>query len=160
MQQTDKRIDNELAKSPDIAEWRRKQLATLMPEVFSEGRLNIDALKRTLGESAISEDKTRYALNWPGKELAYKVLQQQSSATLRPQREQSVDFDSAQHVFIEGENLEVLKVLQKAYFGKIKLIYIDPPYNTGSDSFIYPDRYSESKEDYLKRLDALDDDGF
>jgi adenine-specific DNA-methyltransferase len=70
-----------------------------------------------------------------------------------------VNFDQAQHVFIEGENLEVLKVLQKAYFGKVKLIYIDPPYNTGSDSFIYPDRFQESKEDYLKRINDLADDG-
>ena len=70
-----------------------------------------------------------------------------------------MNFDHAQHVFIEGENLEVLKVLQKAYFGKVKLIYIDPPYNTGSDSFIYPDRFQESKEDYLRRINDLADDG-
>ncbi len=78
---------------------------------------------------------------------------------MRPQRDLSINFDEAQHAFIEGENLEVLKVLQKAYFAKIKLIYIDPPYNTGSDSFVYPDRFQESKEEYLKRINDLADDG-
>jgi adenine-specific DNA-methyltransferase len=119
----------------------------------------VAALKRALGEHFVIEGGERYALNWAGKSDAYKVLQTPSTATLRPERDKSVNFDQAQHVFIEGENLEVLKVLQKAYFGKVKLIYIDPPYNTGSDSFIYPDRFQESKEDYLKRINDLADDG-
>jgi len=101
----------------------------------------------------------RYRLDWVGKSEAYKVLQTPTTATLRPRRDQSVNFDTASHVFIEGENLESLKVLQKAYFGKVKLIYIDPPYNTGNDNFVYPDRFQESKEDYLKRINELDDDG-
>ena len=148
-----------MACSPDPAEERRAQLAALIPEAFTEGRLDVSALKRSLGEAAVIEGGERYALTWAGKANAYKVLQTPSSATLRPQRELSINFDSAQHVFIEGENLEVLKVLQKAYFGKVKLIYIDPPYNTGSDSFIYPDRFQESKEDYLRRINDLADDG-
>ena len=148
-----------MARSPDPAEERRAQLAALIPEAFTEGRLDVSALKRSLGEAAVIEGGERYALTWAGKANAYKVLQTPSSATLRPQRELSINFDSAQHVFIEGENLEVLKVLQKAYFGKVKLIYIDPPYNTGSDSFIYPDRFQESKEDYLRRINDLADDG-
>jgi len=147
------------APSPNPADALRRQLATLVPEAFSEGRLDVAALKRTLGESALIEGGERYALDWAGKSDAYRVLQTPSFATLRPQRDTSENFDAAQHVFIEGENLEVLKILQKAYFGKIKLIYIDPPYNTGSDSFIYPDRFAESKEDYLRRIDDLDDDG-
>ena len=147
------------ARSPDPAEERRAQLAALIPEAFTAGRLDVSALKRSLGEAAVIEGGERYALTWAGKANAYKVLQTPSSATLRPQRELSVNFDAAQHVFIEGENLEVLKVLQKAYFGKVKLIYIDPPYNTGSDSFIYPDRFQESKEDYLRRINDLADDG-
>ncbi len=146
-------------QSPDIAAERRAQLAALIPEAFSEGQLDISALKRVLGGEAVIEGGERYALTWAGKANAYKVLQTPSSATLRPQRDLSVNFDEAQHVFIEGENLEVLKVLQKAYFGKVKLIYIDPPYNTGSDSFIYPDRFQESKEDYLRRINDLSDDG-
>lgn len=151
--------NSSVAKSPDPATERRQQLAALIPEAFSEGQLDVAALKRALGGEAIIEGGERYALTWAGKGNAYKVLQTPSTATLRPQRDLSVNFDEAQHVFIEGENLEVLKVLQKAYFGKVKLIYIDPPYNTGSDSFIYPDRFQESKEDYLRRINELSDDG-
>ena len=150
---------NEIAQSPNPALKRRQQLAALIPEAFSEGQLDVAALKRALGVDAIIDGGERYALTWAGKANAYKVLQSPSSATLRPQRDLSINFDEAQHVFIEGENLEVLKVLQKAYFGKVKLIYIDPPYNTGSDSFIYPDRFQESKEDYLRRINDLSDDG-
>ena len=148
-----------IAQSPNPALDRRAQLAALIPEAFSEGQLDVAALKRALGGDAVIEGGERYALTWAGKANAYKVLQTPSTATLRPQRDLSVNFDEAQHVFIEGENLEVLKVLQKAYFGKVKLIYIDPPYNTGSDSFIYPDRFQESKEDYLRRINDLADDG-
>lgn len=148
-----------LAQSQNPACERRTQLAALIPEAFSEGQLDVAALKRALGGEAMIEGGERYALTWAGKANAYKVLQTPSTATLRPQRDLSVNFDEAQHVFIEGENLEVLKVLQKAYFGKVKLIYIDPPYNTGSDSFIYPDRFQESKEDYLRRINDLADDG-
>ena len=156
---SDPQNDTNLAASPNPADERRAQLAALIPEAFSEGKLDLAALKRALGEHVVTEGGERYALTWAGKNDAYKVLQTPSSATLRPERDKSVNFDQAQHVFIEGENLEVLKVLQKAYFGKVKLIYIDPPYNTGSDSFIYPDRFQESKEDYLKRINDLADDG-
>lgn len=148
-----------IANSPVPADDRRAQLAALIPDAFTEGKLDVAALKRALGSDAVIEGGERYALTWAGKANAYKVLQTPSTATLQPQRELSVNFDQAQHVFIEGENLEVLKVLQKAYFGKVKLIYIDPPYNTGSDSFIYPDRFQESKEDYLRRINDLADDG-
>lgn len=151
--------DTSVASPPNPADERRAQLAALIPEAFSDGRLDVAALKRALGEAAVIEGGERYALTWAGKSDAYKVLQTPSTATLRPEPDKSVDFDTAQHVFIEGENLEVLKVLQKAYFGKVKLIYIDPPYNTGSDSFIYPDRFKESKEDYLRRINELTDDG-
>ncbi|MGB0218663.1 MAG: site-specific DNA-methyltransferase [Sinimarinibacterium flocculans] len=150
---------DDIAASPDPAREKKQQLEALLPEAFSEGRLDVAALKRALGEASVIDGGERYALNWAGKSAAYKVLQIPSTATLRPQRDLSVNFDTAQHVFIEGENLEVLKVLQKAYFGKVKLIYIDPPYNTGSDSFIYPDRFQESKEDYLRRINDLADDG-
>jgi adenine-specific DNA-methyltransferase len=148
----------DIAQSLNPAEQLKRELARIAPEAFSEGRLDVNALRRALGEEVI-EGGERYRLDWAGKSDAYKVLQTPTTATLRPQRELSVNFDSAEHVFIEGENLEVLKVLQKAYFGKVKLIYIDPPYNTGSDSFVYPDRFQETKEEYLKRIDALDDDG-
>lgn len=151
-------MEDHLRVSLDVAEEKRKALLQVVPEAFSEGRLDVEALRRALGVEMFSESE-RYALTWAGKNDAYKVLQISSSATIRPQRELSVNFDETQHVFIEGENLEVLKILQKAYFGKVKLIYIDPPYNTGSDAFIYPDRFQESKEDYLRRINDLSDDG-
>jgi adenine-specific DNA-methyltransferase len=151
--------NTDLGLSVDVAAEKRLQLKAVLPEAFTEGKLDVGALKRALGEGFVIESGERYALSWPGKNDAYKVLQTPTAATLRPQQDLSVNFDAAQHVFIEGENLEVLKVLQKAYFGKVKLIYIDPPYNTGSDSFIYPDRFQESKEEYLKRINDLTDDG-
>jgi len=156
---TDPNTSDTIGQSPNPAELKRRELEQLLPEAYSEGRLDIDALKRALGEDAVIEGGERYRLDWAGKADAYKVLQTPSTATLRPQGELSVNFDEAQHVFIEGENLEVLKILQKAYFGQVKLIYIDPPYNTGSDAFIYPDRFQESKEDYLARINELEDDG-
>ena len=148
-----------LGESFDVVTDKRAQLKAIVPEAFTEGKLDVAALKQALGESIIDKAGERYALTWAGKADAYKVLQAATTATLRPQRELSVSFDEAQHIFVEGENLEVLKVLQKAYFAKVKLIYIDPPYNTGSDSFIYPDRFQETKENYLKRINDLSDDG-
>lgn len=134
-------------------------LRALMPEVFDEGKIDWEKLKATLGES-VDFSNERYVLNWAGKSDAFRVMQRPSSATLVPCREESVDFDTTQNIFIEGENMEVLKVLQKSYFGKIKMIYIDPPYNTGNDSFIYPDKFSETKEAYLRRVGDKDEDGY
>lgn len=140
-------------------EERIKMLQSLMPEVFDEGRIDWEKLQAALGED-INFSNERYVLNWAGKSEAFRVMQQPSSATLVPCREESVDFDNTQNVFIEGENMEVLKVLQKSYFGKVKMIYIDPPYNTGNDSFIYPDRFSETKEEYLRRVGDKDEAGY
>lgn len=99
-------------------------------------------------------------MNWAGKSDAFRVLQSPTTATLVPCKEESVGFDDTENIFIEGENLEVLKVLQKSYFGKIKMIYIDPPYNTGNDKFIYPDKFSESREEYLSRIGDKDETGY
>ena len=140
-------------------EERIKMLQSLMPEVFDEGRIDWEKLQAALGED-INFSNERYVLNWAGKSEAFRVMQQPSSATLIPCREESVDFDNTQNIFIEGENMEVLKVLQKSYFGKVKMIYIDPPYNTGNDSFIYPDRFSETKEEYLRRVGDKDEAGY
>ncbi|NOT13976.1 MAG: site-specific DNA-methyltransferase [Methylotenera sp.] len=144
--------------SPNLSEELKEQLEALVPAAFKDGNLDANTLKQLLGIEIATQDE-RYGLNWAGKADSYKVLQYPTSATLRPRQDQSVNFEHAQHVFIEGENLEVLKTLQRAYFGKVKMIYIDPPYNTGSDSFIYPDRFQESREDYLKRIESLDIDG-
>ncbi len=135
------------------------KLKEVVPQAFTEDKIDIQRLQTLLGQS-VSTDSERYGLSWAGKSEAYKVLQSPSTATLIPNPDQSIDWDNAENIFIEGENLEVLKVLQKSYYGKVKMIYIDPPYNTGNDSFIYPDKFSETKEEYLKRIGDKDDDGF
>lgn len=138
---------------------KQEQLKELFPEVFSEGKIDWEKLKATLGED-ITFSNERYVLNWAGKSDAFKVLQAPTTKTLIPAKDESINFDETENIFIEGENLEVLKVLQKSYFGKIKMIYIDPPYNTGNDSFIYPDKFSETKEEYLKRVGDKDEEGY
>ncbi len=134
-------------------------LRQVLPEAFSEGKIDWEKLKATLGEH-INFANERYVLNWAGKSEAFKVLQTPTTKTLVPVKEESINFDHTEHIFIEGENLEVLKVLQKSYFGKVKMIYIDPPYNTGNDSFIYPDKFSETKTDYEKRVGDKDEEGY
>lgn len=136
-----------------------QKLREIIPSVFTDGKVDFEQLKLVLGES-ISNDSERYQLSWNGKSDAYKVLQTPTSETLVPNFEDSVNWDLANNILIEGENLKVLKILQKSYYSKVKLILIDPPYNTGSDSFIYPDKFSESKEEYLKKLGDKDDEGF
>lgn len=116
----------------NISEDKLNALIQLLPEDFSEGQLDWEKLKATLGENINFANK-RYVLNWAGKSDAFKVLQMPTTKTLIPAKEESVNFDETENIFIEGENLEVLKVLQKSYFGKVKMIYIDPPYNTGND---------------------------
>lgn len=134
-------------------------LQQVLPEAFSEGKIDWEKLKATLGDN-INFSNERYVLNWAGKSDAFKILQTPTTKTLVPAKEESVNFDDTENIFIEGENLEVLKVLQKSYFGKVKMIYIDPPYNTGNDSFIYPDKFSESKADYEKRVGDKDEEGY
>jgi adenine-specific DNA-methyltransferase len=148
-------------RSMDIAENKRDELKRCLgeafPEVFSEGDLNFDQLRRLLGDW-VDPAKERFGLTWPGKAECMKIIQQPSIATLKPMRDDSLHFDRSENVFIEGDNLEVLKLLQKAYFGKIKMIYIDPPYNTGGE-FIYPDKYAESLDTYLAYTGQVDDEG-
>ena len=134
-------------------------LRQVLPEAFSEGKIDWEKLKATLGDN-INFSNERYVLNWAGKSDAFKVLQTPTTKTLVPAKDESVNFEVTENIFIEGENLEVLKVLQKSYFGKVKMIYIDPPYNTGNDSFIYPDKFSESKADYEKRVGDKDEEGY
>ncbi len=144
-------------ESLDIAEERREWLKSLFPEVFKDGKIDLEQLKRVLG--AWSEPgKERFGLEWPGKAECIKIIQQPSIATLKPARDESVNFDETENLFIEGDNLEVLKLLQKSYFGKVKMIYIDPPYNTGKE-FIYPDKYSETLDTYLEYTGQKDESG-
>jgi adenine-specific DNA-methyltransferase len=147
--------------SMDVAAEKREELKRALgqafPEVFAEGSIDFDQLKRVLGEW-VEPGKERFGLNWPGKAECMKVIQQPSIATLKPVRNESVNFDETENLFIEGDNLEVLKLLQKAYFGKIKMIYIDPPYNTGGQ-FIYPDKFSENLDTYLNYTNQVDGEG-
>lgn len=145
-------------RSQDIAAEQREKLRQLFPEVITEGgKVDFDRLKSTLGD-VVDSGKERYGMNWPGKAECFRTIQTPSRATLRPCREESVNFDSSENLIIEGDNLEVLKLLQKGYLGKVKMIYIDPPYNTGSD-FIYPDNYAESLDTYLSYTGQVDAEG-
>ena len=144
-------------RSMDIIGEQKKKLHQLFPEVFTENKIDFEKLKLALGE-AIEVGKERYGMTWPGKADCFKIIQSSSIGTLKPCREESVNFDTTENLFIEGDNLEVLKLLQKSYYGKIKMIYIDPPYNTGND-FIYPDDYKENLKTYLQYTGQVDAEG-
>ena len=130
-------------------------LKSQCPEVFTEGKIDTKKLQLTMGEE-VSEEGERYGLSWARKSDCFRHIQESTTATLKPLRKESIAFDNTENIFIEGDNLEVLKILQKTYQNKIKMIYIDPPYNTGNDSFIYPDRFKEEKDDYELRAGIKD----
>jgi adenine-specific DNA-methyltransferase len=155
--------------SLDISAENRARLKALFPTVFTEtvndkGELvesmDFEKLKAELGTftDLFESRRERYGMDWPGKKEALRLIQTPSAATLKPCREESVNFDTTENLFIEGDNLEVLKLLQKSYYGKVKMIDIDPPYNTGKE-FIYPDNYSESLETYLEYAGLIDGEG-
>lgn len=146
--------------SLDIKEDLISKLKNIVPAAFTEdNKLDTEKLNQILGDE-INTENERYFLNWAGKSEVFNVLQTPTTATLAPVIDESINFENTENIFIEGENLEVLKVLQKSYYGKIKMIFIDPPYNTGNDSFIYPDKFEENKIDYLKRIEEKDEDGY
>jgi len=153
----------------DIAAENRARLKQLFPTVFTETRddkgeliesIDFGKLKAELGtfSDMFESRRERYGMEWPGKKEALRLIQTLSLATLKPCRDESVNFDTTENLFIEGDNLEVLKLLQTSYYGKVKMIYIDPPYNTGKE-FIYPDNYSESLETYLEYAGLIDGEG-
>jgi len=145
-------------QSLDIAEEKRQELLDIFPEVRTEdGKIDFERLKLALGET-VDAGRERYGMTWPGKADCFKTIQSPSLGTLRPCPEESVNFDTTENLIIEGDNLEVLKLLQKSYLGKVKMIYIDPPYNTGND-FIYPDNFSESLQTYLEYTGQVDTEG-
>ena len=146
--------------SPDLAAQARVNLAQLFPGVLADGVLDATKLAELLDtEVAVAGDtRERYGLMWAGKAEAIRSLQTPSRGTLVPDLDRSVDWDTAQNVFIEGDNLEVLKLLQKAYNDKVKLIYIDPPYNTGND-FVYEDNFGDTTRGYLEWSGQLDTEG-
>jgi adenine-specific DNA-methyltransferase len=144
--------------SLDITAKKLGELLALFPEVRTEdGQIDFERLRLALGDS-VEIGKERYGLTWPGKAECFKTIQAPSTATLLPAPEKSANFDTTENIIVEGDNLEVLKLLQKSYLSKIKMIYIDPPYNTGND-FIYPDDYSESLATYLAYTGQIDSDG-
>lgn len=144
-------------KSMDIVEQNIEQLKELFPEVFAEGKIKFDQLQELLGNYVV-EDEDHYNFTWHGKRKASRLAQTPSTGTLRPCKEESVDWDTTQNLFIEGDNLEVLKLLQKSYHRQVKMIYIDPPYNTGKE-FIYPDKFQDNLDTYLKYTGQIDDEG-
>jgi len=141
------------AQSADLVAGNIAQLKALFPELITEGAggavINVDVLKQLVGDATVSDAEEKYGLNWHGKRRARQLALTPSTGTLRPCPEDSVDWDTTQNLMIEGDNLEVLKLLQKSYAGKVKLIYIDPPYNTGKD-FVYPDNFQDSVRNYLE----------
>jgi adenine-specific DNA-methyltransferase len=158
-----------IGASLDVSANKRSRLKQLFPSVFTETKneqgelvesIDFAKLKAELGafSDLFENRRERYGMDWPGKKEALRLIQSPSHATLKPSREESVDFDTTENLYIEGDNLEVLKLLQKSYYGKVKMIYIDPPYNTGNE-FIYPDNYTENLHTYLEYAKLVDSDG-
>ena len=151
----------DLGHSPDALAQRKAELLALLaqtaPELISDNQLNLDKLKDLLEPDRIADPLEHYELSWAGKTAARREIQKTNTHTLRPDPGNPAQ---AQHMLIEGENLEVLRVLQKSYYGKVKMIYIDPPYNTGNDSFVYPDNYSETLDEYQRRTGEKNEAGF
>ena len=144
-------------RSADILAENIDRLRTLFPDAFTEGKVDFEVLRQLLGDT-VDDREEKYGLTWHGKRRARQLALTPSAGTLRPCPEDSIDWDTTQNLMIEGDNLEVLKLLQKSYAGKVKLIYIDPPYNTGKD-FVYPDDYIDSLKNYLVLTDQIDDEG-
>lgn len=145
------------ATTTDFTTEAANKLAELFPEVVADGKVDIDKLKTILGVD-VDDARERFGLTWPGKAQAIRAAQTPTTATLEPDKENSIDWDTTQNVFIEGDNLEVLKILQKHYYGQIKMIYIDPPYNTGKD-FVYSDNYADPLASYLEQTGQVDAGG-
>lgn len=154
--------------SPDLIQVNIDKLAALFPGVVTETvdaegspsrAIDFDLLRQELSDHVVEGPQERYQLDWPGKRAAAFAANAPIAKTLRPVRHESVDFDSTKNLFIEGDNLEALKLLQESYLGRVKLIYIDPPYNTGNDDFVYPDDYSEGVNEHLVRSGQVNDAG-
>ncbi len=142
-------------KSPEFRTELARRLEELVPEAVADGKIDTTKLKELLAEDA-GDTNERFGLFWPGKRRAMRAAQEPTTATLKPAPELSKDWDSTENIFIEGDNLEVLKVLQKQYHNGIKMIYIDPPYNTGKD-FVYPDNFKEGLQNYLEFSKQVDE---
>jgi len=147
------------ARSTDLVACNIERLKALFPELITEGpngaTVNVDVLKALVGDQTATDAEEKYGLNWHGKRRARQLALTPSTGTLRPCPNESRDWDTTQNLFVEGDNLEVLKLLQKSYAGKVKLLYLDPPYNTGKD-FVYPDNFQDNIKNYLELTGQLD----
>jgi adenine-specific DNA-methyltransferase len=150
-----KKVSKESLK---ISEEKIEQLKKVIPEVFTEGKIDFEKLQRTLGKEINGKDE-KYSFNWAGRKDTFKNIQTTAKGTLKPAEKESVSWDSTENLFIEGDNLEALKLLQKTYFNKIKMIFIDPPYNTGKD-FVYKDNFRNSIKSYLEQTGQSSIEGF
>ena len=155
MDEQDTDIHELSGKTPEFRTQLAKQLEDLVPEAIADGKVDVAKLKELLAEDA-GDTNERFGLFWPGKKRAMRAAQEPTTATLKPAKELSKDWDTTENIFIEGDNLEVLKVLQKQYHNAIKMIYIDPPYNTGKD-FVYPDNFKEGLQNYLEFSKQVDE---
>lgn len=153
----DKKLNSVCSSSEDIVKENVKKIKELFPEVLTEDKIDFEKLRILLGDS-VENGGEKYSFTWNGKTKAIQLAQQPTVATLKPNKIKSKNWDKTNNIYIEGDNLEVLKILQKSYSNKVKLIYIDPPYNTGSD-FIYDDNYSDSLKNYLEQTGQVDSDG-
>jgi len=155
--------DDPESRSPDLVAENLERLKALFPELVTEGpngvAVNVDVLRTLVGESTVTDADEKYGLSWHGKRRARQLALTPSTGTLRPFPEGSLSWHTTKNLMIEGDNLEVLKLLQKSYAGKVKLIYIDPPYNTGNE-FIYPDKYEDNLHTYLCYTGQINDAGF
>lgn len=141
----------------DLAQENMERLKALFPDIFVEGKVDFAKLRQVLGEY-VDESTENYSFTWNGKGEALKLAQMPTTGTLRPCKEESKNWDSTENVYIEGDNLEVLKLLQRSYFNKIKMIYIDPPYNTGKD-FVYKDDFHDTIQNYKEITGQVDSAG-
>ncbi len=148
---------DDLTQSLDIVSDNISKLKELFPEVLTEGKIDFKVLQDILGNE-IEEEEEFYRFTWAGKSQSRRESHKPSTGTLRPCKEESVDWDTTQNLYIEGDNLEVLKLLQKSYSNKVKMIYIDPPYNTGKD-FVYKDNYKDNLKNYQQITGQVDDEG-
>jgi adenine-specific DNA-methyltransferase len=151
------KLTKEDGASPDLTADTVEKMKGIVPEAFADGRIDFDVLRQVLGDHIDDRDE-RYSFTWHGKNRARQIAQTPSTGTLLPCPEESVDWDTTKNIFIEGDNLEVLKLLQKSYHRKVKMIYIDPPYNTGKE-FIYPDKWQDNLDTYLRYTGQVDNEG-
>ncbi len=150
-------MKNLTGESMNITEENLKAMQQLFPEAFEEGKIDFDVLRQLLGDF-VDDEQERYSFKWNGKGKALRLSQTPSMGTLRPCKEESKDWDNTENLYIEGDNLEVLKLLQKSYYGKVKMIYIDPPYNTGGD-FVYKDNFHDNIQNYKEITGQVDGEG-